>query len=306
MATERGIPFTRLNTEDYLSKWQSDIALEDGACDVQITTDGKVISTQDIIGAYIRQPKLPTLDAVESDMEFSKREIGESLKSLWRNIEDSIWFNAPHKILRASNKAEQLKVAQRLGIQIPPTCISADSKVILDFFDRNNGDLVVKAVKHGFIYDGKQARVAATQKISRNDICNLGKYVKLPMIFQKRIEKQYDIRVTVVGNRVFAAAIFSQDHKETSTDWRLADHYNFTLRHERIDLPEEISDFCRDITARYGLRYSAIDLILSKDKSYYFLEMNPNGQWAWIEQVLQYPIRDAILDEMLIENEVAK
>jgi len=102
--------------------------------------------------------------------------------------------------------------------------------------------------------------------------------------------------VTVVGNKVFATAIHSQDHNETKIDWRLWDIItDIDLKHTKIELPSDISEKCINITKSFNLSFSAIDLILSKDNEYYFLEMNPNGQWAWIEEKTGYPIRDTII-----------
>ena len=122
------------------------------------------------------------------------------------------------------------------------------------------------------------------------------------MIFQKHIAKEYDIRVIVIGRKVFAIAIKSQDHERTKVDWRLSDCYKISLTQHEISLPHEVQCLCVDITKKFRLKYSAIDLVLGKDRSYYFLELNPNGQWAWIEQLGMYGLRDEIIDELLLNR----
>lgn len=296
---EKGIKFFRLNTEDYLSVWDVSFFLDSSGYSAFIFTNSIKINLTHISGAYIRQPRLPTLSIHDADADFARREIGESLRALWRYIDDDIWLNAPHNILRASNKPEQLKIAQRLGFHIPQTFIGADMLALRDFCHSVTGDVIVKAVKHGFLYDGHQAKVAATQKINKDNLEDLINYAKLPMIVQERIHKKCDIRVTVIGEKLYATAIYSQEYEETAVDWRLADHYKISLKHESIELPSAICDLCIVITKYFKLKYSAIDLILSKDGQYYFLEMNPNGQWAWIEQLTDYPIRDAIIEALL-------
>ncbi|MCK4636490.1 MAG: hypothetical protein KAT49_01270, partial [Methanomicrobia archaeon] len=140
-------------------------------------------------------------------------------------------------------------------------------------------------------------QIAPTQKIDKNFIDNISNYAKIPMIFQKRIEKKYDIRVTVIGNQVYATAIHSQEHNETKIDWRLWDmHHDIDLKHSKFDLPKRIVQLCLKITQRFNLNFSAIDLIYSTNNKYYFLEMNPNGQWAWIEEKVGFPIRDSIIN----------
>lgn len=300
---EKGIPFRRINTEEFLSVWNVNIFLDNEHEDCVICfDDGSVLQVSTITGAYIRQPKLPSLNISGEEIEFAKREIGETLKSLWRFIQDPIWLNAPHKILRASNKPEQLHIAHDLGFRIPNTCITADKESINSFYEKNQKDIIVKAVKHGFVLDAGNSKVATTRIIDHESIQKIDNYERIPMIIQKRIEKKFDVRVTVVGNRIFATAIHSQQHLQTAVDWRLADQYEIKLKHEAINLPEDVEKLCHAIVSKFQLSYAAIDLILSKDEEYYFLEMNPNGQWAWIEQLTGWPIRDAIIDELTYQG----
>ncbi len=299
---EREIPFVRINTEDYLSKWEVNFYLcEDEAQFYIQFDDGRKVSGDMVTGAYIRQPRLPSVDVVSDHKVFADREIGEALRSLWRFVDDKIWLNPPHNILRASNKPEQLAMARSLGFRIPATCVTSNTKIIREFFKNNGGDIVAKAVKHGFLYEDGNARVAPTQVVKEEDVNDLDRYAALPLIFQRRIEKVYDIRATIVGKRIYAAAIYSQDFDETKVDWRLSDHHKIKLRYEKINLPLDISELCISLTSQLNLRYSAIDLVLSKSGDYYFLEANPNGQWAWIEQLTGYPIRDSIIDELSVK-----
>jgi glutathione synthase/RimK-type ligase-like ATP-grasp enzyme len=189
-----------------------------------------------------------------------------------------------------------------MGFDIPDTFIGTNHENIKIFYEKHFGEIIAKAVKHGFNFDGDNARVAATQKIDRAAMVSLKDYASIPMIFQNHIVKQHDIRVIVVGGEIFATAIESQDHEETKIDWRLSDCHQISLMQYEINLPQKIKKFCLDITERFNLRYSAIDLVLGEDGVYYFLELNPNGQWAWVEQLGIHKIRDAIIDELLFNR----
>ena len=198
--TERGIPFLRVNTEDFLFKWEANFLIESDRVEVYIKNEGgECVPVDDLSGAYIRQPILPSLHTAESDKRFINMEIGETLRSLWRSIQNDIWLNAPHNILRASNKPEQLGVAKQLGFIIPKTCVTADINMAQKFYFKNGKDIIAKAVKHGFLYDNDTAKVAGTQLIDEQNINKLNYYAHVPMIFQERIKKRYDLRVTVVG-----------------------------------------------------------------------------------------------------------
>ena len=122
-----------------------------------------------------------------------------------------------------------------------------------------------------------------------------------PLIIQAEVPKKYDVRVTVVGAQVFATAIWSQDNEETEVDWRRGSRPD--LRHEAISLPDEVVAQCRELVRCLNLRYGAIDLVCDRDEELWFLEINPNGQWAWIENQTGYPIAAAIVDELeMIRN----
>jgi glutathione synthase/RimK-type ligase-like ATP-grasp enzyme len=118
------------------------------------------------------------------------------------------------------------------------------------------------------------------------------------MSYQHEIDKIYDLRVILVGDKIFPTAIHSQDQQETAVDWRVADLKELQLRHEKIFLPKQLKQKCRELVRFFSLRYSSMDFVLGKDGKYYFLELNPNGQWAWIEQLVGYPIRDAIINTL--------
>ena len=118
----------------------------------------------------------------------------------------------------------------------------------------------------------------------------------VPAIYQTEITKWRDLRVTVVGERVFAVAIESQSRSETVTDWRRGSVPD--LDHELIELPAYIKALCVRLVQQLDLRFGAIDLVLDVQGQYWFLECNPNGQWAWIENRTGAPISSAIVDEV--------
>ena len=121
----------------------------------------------------------------------------------------------------------------------------------------------------------------------------------VPSIVQPELKKESDLRVTVAGEAVFPVALLSQQSPETSTDWRTWDiTEGLELAHQRFDLPNNVQQLCLDLNRRLGLNFSCIDLVLTTDGEFVFLEINPNGQWAWIESMVGMPVRDAIIDHL--------
>jgi glutathione synthase/RimK-type ligase-like ATP-grasp enzyme len=299
---ELNIPFWRLNTEEYLSEYEIDIFSRNNSLFSSIRYyNGSVLSKEDLQAVYFRRPVMPDISSgiENNEVDFAEREVSEVLRSLWRIIDEKLWLNHPKYLWLANNKVEQLKIATSLGFNIPPTCISTCYNSIKNFYNKFNGDVIIKAVKHGFYKQDRDIKIATTQQIDQDFIDNFNEYAKVPVMFQKKIKKKFDIRVTVVGNKVYPTAIHSQDYEETKLDWRLWDNFNHVdLKHEKYELPKEISQLCKKITQKFNLRFSAVDLIYANNNKYYFLEMNPNGQWAWIEEKVGFPIRDSIIEAL--------
>ncbi|WP_345005774.1 hypothetical protein [Snuella lapsa] len=109
-------------------------------------------------------------------------------------------------------------------------------------------------------------------------------------IFQNEISKEYELRVTVVNGKIFAAKIDSQSNDNTKLDWRKG-----RLKFSRYRLPQHIEEMCLRITSKLNLNFGAIDLIKTKN-NYVFLEINPNGQWVWIENDTGLNISDEIIN----------
>jgi len=301
----REIPFIRLNTESLGYEYWVDLVLNKSSANFLITfSDGKRVRRNDITSVYFRQPNPPSLPnfLTEADREFAERESLELLRSLWRMIPKTKWLNHPVNLWRATNKIEQLSVASEIGFNIPITLVSSNKDSVASFIRSSQDRIVAKAIKHGFLSCNNEVWVAATRRLPPDYIDNFESFAQLPMTYQFEIDKIYDLRVVVIDKKVFTTAIHSQDYEETRIDWRVGDLQGLQLRHEIISLPKSLENKCKKIVKSFSLRYSSMDLVLGKDGKYYFLELNPNGQWAWIEQLVGHPIREAIIDALIYRN----
>jgi glutathione synthase/RimK-type ligase-like ATP-grasp enzyme len=192
--------------------------------------------------------------------------------------------------LRAEDKPRQLMIARRWGFEVPETIITSDPDQAFCF--SKGGEVVAKPLRQALIEDGKLGKVIFTSRIGASIEGYEDNIELAPVIFQREVRKKSDIRVIVVDDHVFATAIASQEHEETSVDWRKG--VRTDLVHRTISLPRDIKRACIAVTTALELRYSAIDLVEDMDGGYWFLEANPNGQWAWIEQRTGAPISAAI------------
>lgn len=297
---DRGISFARFNTDQYPAAAAIDIAFQGDGPDYALHLENGVKLCPDAIGAvYFRQPIAPTFESAASEAEqsFAEAELLETLRSLWRMIPQDLWLNHPKQLWIASNKVEQLKAARMVGLQIPDTLISSSSDRILPFLKKHRGRVVAKAVRHGFVRSGDEVLLAGTRHLPEGFASHIDEFAPLPMVYQEEIDKAADIRVVVVGDRVFPARILVKTGPRTA-DWRVSDIMGADLHHERASLPQHVEQKCLSLVRHFGLAYSSIDLVEDRQERFFFLELNPNGQWAWIEQTVGYPIRDAIIDTL--------
>jgi glutathione synthase/RimK-type ligase-like ATP-grasp enzyme len=120
-----------------------------------------------------------------------------------------------------------------------------------------------------------------------------------PTSFQVEIPKAYELRVIFVQGTIWTAAIISQNDPKTSLDWR---NYNYQKPNRVVpyQLPPEIQTQIRQFAALANLNTGAIDMIMSQNKEYVFLECNPNGQISMVSEKCNYPIEQYIANFLAV------
>ncbi|NEO02062.1 MAG: MvdC family ATP-grasp ribosomal peptide maturase, partial [Moorea sp. SIO3I7] len=118
-----------------------------------------------------------------------------------------------------------------------------------------------------------------------------------PMVFQEEIPKQRELRIAFVAGNLYVGALDAYRYSATTMDWRSAKPEDCPW--EPDQLPSEVAHGLNALMARLGLTYGAIDMIVTPDGEYVFLEVNPTGEWGMLERDLGYPISDAIADALL-------
>lgn len=288
---KRAIPHVRLNSEDMS---QAAVLFRPQA-GWNLRTADRVIDLNAVTAAYYRRPGTPAFNNVPdlSTQDYLADEWAAVLRSLW-NALDGRWLNSPFAILRAEDKPRQLREAHRLGFKIPDTLIGNDFEATSAFLAPGNA--IGKPLRRALLERGETGEVLFTSRLPALGAGDRAAVELAPVIYQREVEKARDIRATVIGERVFAAAIASQECEETVVDWRRGSRVD--LDHEAIELPKELAGLCVALTKSLDLRYGAVDLILDRDGAYWFLEINPNGQWAWIERRTGLPLAASLVDEL--------
>lgn len=226
--------------------------------------------------------------------QFAFTEAQEALTGTWHSL-DAFWVNDPARDQVAHRKAYQLSVAQDVGLTIPHTLITNDPDEARAFVDaRGYRNVIYKA------FSATEQDWRETRLLKQEELALLDNVRYAPVIFQEYVEAVYDLRITAVGDELFAAAIHSQE-TEYKVDFRMD---VASARIEAVELPDETQELLHALMAQLGLVYGAIDMRLTPDGRYVFLEINPAGQWLFIEQESGQPIA-AALARLLHEHDRA-
>ncbi len=204
--------------------------------------------------------------------------------------------NNPFDNHRVNNKVEQLQRARSIGLAVPDTIITNDPDQAKSFFEKHKGDVIFKMQKLPIIQEEDQtARTIMTNRVQLEQFyANLERIRNNPCCFQKRIDKAYEIRLTIIGERLFPIAIYSQSSDVSKDDFRRYDFKN--VKYRLVNIPEDVTNKVLELTRRYHLHYAAIDLICTPQGEHVFLEVNPNGQYLWTEEMSGVPITEAFVD----------
>jgi glutathione synthase/RimK-type ligase-like ATP-grasp enzyme len=126
------------------------------------------------------------------------------------------------------------------------------------------------------------------------DDCDNPNIARTMHLFQEWVPKDYEVRLTVVDGEFFAARIDSESDA-AHVDWR-SDYDN--VSYQVIETPGVVRSRVRSLLDKLGLRFGAVDFVVAPDGEWWFLEVNPNGQWAWIEDETGMPIARALADAL--------
>jgi len=298
----KGHHVIRLNTEELCAGISMMIGIENSIFMPILSYGARTINLCDLKSAFYWRPQKPSHSHIKDAeaREFAEAECSIFMSWIWQTF-PCFWVNQPSLIRRAESKIDQLRIAPSLGFNIPKTLITNQPDAIREFYRKCNGDIVNKVLAKGVVKINDATYAIYTHRVEKRHMDNLDSVTNTPCLFQERIEKAFELRITVVGDQVFAAEIHSQMNARTKDDWR---KYDFEHTPHKIHhLPRDVKASCLGLLAHYGLHFGAIDMIVTPEGKYVFLEINPNGQWLWIERLTGMPISEAIAD-MLIRASV--
>lgn len=250
-----------------------------------------------------RRPGHPVVppDVHPEDREFVRQETTRFVIGLWQNFpQGTVYVNSPHHALLADRKPYQLQIARSVGFVIPPTLFSNNPEEIRSAIRNWGGRAIYKSFgcMNNFWWDSGQHKMLClfTTAVDDTSLPDDDTLSLTPGIYQPLLPKAFELRVTVFGETVFVAKIFSQEQEQSRIDWRNGQR---TLRYEAMEAPPGLQNLCVSLLRRLGLLMGCIDLIVSPEGKVVFLEINEGGQFLWLERLTGWPLLDAFSDFLI-------
>jgi glutathione synthase/RimK-type ligase-like ATP-grasp enzyme len=284
---DRRLPYFRLNAEE-LSYASFDF--ERGSRTSRRITVGECsVDLESIRAVWYRRAvhPVPQASLSRSEQAFVAGELRHI--ALGMVLDDGArWVNPIERVAVAEHKIYQLRIAEALGFRIPETLVSDNPETLRSFVATQIGGTVSKPIFHGLFVEGTRQAAVYTRRVTPADFGD-ETYATCPVLVQEEIERVADVRVTLIGSKCFVAEIKTA---EGAVDWRVP---GVTLQHAVSSIDGETEKRCRAMLEKLGLLYGAFDFIRTAEGELVFLEVNPTGEWAWLEEELGFEMRDAFI-----------
>lgn len=255
--------------------------------------DGEILDLQTFQSVWNRRPgsiKAQTMPEpwIEQMVEGEAQSV---IGGLFRSL-PCLWVNHPGKNNECAFKLWQLEVARRVGLAIPDTIVTNDPQLVREFYDSCDGKIIYKLLGEQSAYHYPKFEFPLgmpTMLVSPADYEHLDQVSLSPHLFQRCIEKAYELRVTIVGKKIFAVQIDSQAG-QGAIDWRL----DYSVPMAPYELPPAVHESCLNLLLTLGLNYGALDFCVTPEGEYVFLEINCGGQYYWLEHRTNLPISEEV------------
>jgi glutathione synthase/RimK-type ligase-like ATP-grasp enzyme len=277
------IPFLRLDTDRLLPRIRLSYRLAEPA----IRVDGRWYEAGDVSNIWYRRPEKLKDERFDSSPESNctRSEWTEFIECFFAHVPEHRWINHPSRNASASRKLEQLTTAAALGFTVPDTLATQEPSELRAFYQKHGGQIITKPLSSGYIErKGEQSdSLIYTNQVRANHLDNLEELSVCPTLFQQFIHKHCDIRITILDGHAHPVALFATEESGTQRcDVRRNNMSDVVYR--IIEMPSKVRTSIENLMLHYNLRFAAIDMAVTPTGEWYFFEINPNGQWAWLDQ----------------------
>ncbi|QWQ42071.1 ATP-grasp ribosomal peptide maturase [Streptomyces sp. YPW6] len=269
------VPVVRFNPADIGADLT--VSARFGTCPTPVVghvrTPSRTADLADVRAVYWRRPIWPTFPSLEpDDAQFAAAQVRYGLGGSLYAMEGPLWVNHPLRVAAADYKPAQLATAQRLGLTVPRTLVTNDPDEAREFISAH--DRVIYKTLRWTPYQRDGIAVTGwADPVTASEIDDSLRVA--PHLFQAVVDKAADLRILIVGRQVFAVRIESG-----LLDWRK--DYS-ALSYSVVDLPAVVEKALLAYLDHYGLVTGSFDFAVDHAGGLWWLELNPNGQWGWLE-----------------------
>ena len=279
-----GVNYLRIN-RDAFKDIKVEYSLSSGELQIKISDQEYLICPESLCSIYFRAPIF--LRNTGKILSVEEQAYRTQWNSFLRNLivfSSAKWINNPVATYRAENKVFQLQTAKRCGLLVPHTSIANHA----DAVDESK-EYIVKSLDTALFYENGQEMFVYSEKIKGIDLKN-SELQLAPVIIQEFLKNKIDVRVTVVSDVIFATTITNKG-ASIDGDWRKI--YKDILTYKSIELPSETKSAIINLMKELQLEFAGVDLAIVDDR-YYFIEINPTGEWGWLSDTTDSSIDKAI------------
>lgn len=297
-------PFLRINTLDMMHK---KICVQLCENDIKISFDKYELSTEVFPSIWFRKfgmwsdsqeyTQISDLLSVDN-LKFINAEFNRFIDVICNKLKDSYWITSPYRV--SLNKYLVLREAMRCGLSVP------DSYIVNTKSDLLNKKLISKSLFDPIIVNHSEfvRCMMYTTPITESDMEALPEMF-FPSLVQNQIDKDFEVRIFYLEGNLYSMAIFSQQDESTKMDFR---NYNKEKPNRFVPfrLPKVEESKIKKLMHRIKLNCGSIDMIKSKDGQYYFLEVNPVGQFGMVSDPCNYNLHKIIAETLISHDNNAK
>ena len=300
----RGAQVMRFDTDRFPIEAQAGFAQDADGEAIRFRADGQELCIEEGDAIWYRRARWANKLPQDMDRQLRQGCVGESRALLLGMLAAAPCFimDSPDLVRRRGHKPQQQRLARSVGLATPRTLMTNDPEEARAFIASCPNGAIAKMLAAFPIFDETgEEQVVFTTALTDRHIAELDGLRFSPMVFQEQLQKQLELRVTVIGTQMFAAAIDSQSTDGAETDWR---ERGVTLLRSWMPytLPAEVERSLHLYMDRIGMQYSAIDIIVEPDGRHVFLEANPAGECFWLEyNSPKFPLSIALADVLLDE-----
>lgn len=290
--TQRRVPVMRFDMGDFPQRVSLTVEHDGFPWSGVLADEYRSVRLEEVGAVYYRRPRLPAVSDIIQEPHHSWAK-DQALAGLLGTLYalPVLWVNRPEVDGIASHKPGQLPLAAALGLRTPRSLITTDPHAARSFAKNVDGPIICKPLMGGPLrYEDGRRNGVPTHQVDPESIDD--SVALTAHLFQEWIPKAHEVRLTVVGRKIFASEIHAAS-EDAKVDWR--SDYD-SLEYKPCSVPGSVRNGVLAWLAHFRLNFGAFDFAVTPGGEWVLFECNPSGEWSWIQAKTGLPIAAALAE----------